>query len=99
MLFGDCLGREIKVGDVVCNGHRAGDRGGITVGVVTGFTDQSICLDAAGKVFEKKEDGTWLNRWKFVKRHVTKSSRCFVTGMTREELQERINDADFLEQV
>lgn len=98
-VFHDCLGREIKVGDVLANGHRDGDQGGISVGVVTGFKDGKILAKKLqrGKwyysvVYEKRR---WMargdgNTWRFMGGYWNYGERCCITGLTEESLKAMI---------
>lgn len=99
-VFHDCLGREIKVGDVLANGHKGRDGDHITVGVVTGFTDKSIQAKKLqrGKwyysvVYEKRR---WMacsngDAWRLMGGCWVRGKSCFITGLTEETLKAMIN--------
>lgn len=98
-IFLDCLGREIKVGDVLANGHRDGNCGGISVGVVTGFKDGKILATkyVRGDWCEYDYDGSrqrswWANdtgkTWRPYKGHWSYGERCCITGMTEADLRQ-----------
>ena len=99
-VFLDCLGRQINVDDVLANGHRVGScHAGITIGVVTGFTD--------GKILVKKlQSGHWVeysdgerrwdtwgrgDSWRFYNGYwCDDEQRCFITGMTESDLRQLV---------
>lgn len=96
-VFHDYLGRQINVGDVLANGHRDGDRGGISIGVVTGFTDDAILATkyhrgewygVTGRWWSSASDGP---TWRAVKGRWTHGERCFITGLTEDALKAMIN--------
>ncbi len=87
--FNDCLGRAITVGDVLANGQRQGSHGGMSIGIVRGFTERTIVVDALvrdyatqGHPDRTKRVRNILSRTKF-----SAPYNCCITGMTEEELR------------
>jgi hypothetical protein len=92
VIFHDCLGRVIKVGDVLANGQRANCHGRIVIGVVTGFTEKTILvntLDEGRPAYVTGEDHDKSYReWTWRKGHFNASYNCCITGMTEQQLRE-----------
>jgi hypothetical protein len=90
MIFHDCLGRVIKVGDVLANGQRQGTHGGIRVGVVTGFTPKTILANMLQEGYSTYNPGRDhagpSTEWSFRKGHFNTGYNCCITGMTEMEL-------------
>ena len=90
-VFLDCLGREIKVGDVLACGQRRQSHGGIQVGIVTGFTAKSILADMidcdylywSGKAQRLTSRGLH-------KGHFNADYNCCITGMSEDALKSLI---------
>jgi hypothetical protein len=96
-VFLDCLGREIKVGDVLANGHRIGScRAGLTLGVVTGFKDGKILAKKlqSGYWFEYDGKRSWCgyggDLWRFYDGYWYYGDRCFITGMSEDDLRKLV---------
>jgi hypothetical protein len=91
-LFHDCLGREIKVGDVLANGQRQGSHGGIRVGIVRGFTERSILVDIVDDgypAYRRGQDHTMpYKEWTLRKSHFNTGYNCLITGMTEMQIRE-----------
>ena len=94
-LFHDCLGREIKVGDVLANGHRDGNLGGITIGVVTGFTENAILATKIqrGHWYGRSDGSRWWmsddrgDTWRLMNGRWYYGERCFITGLDFEAVK------------
>lgn len=88
-VFLDCLGREIRVGDVLAYGYRVRNHGAIVLSIVRGFADNAI------NVTKLEQRGyAWRNnlRWEFAdNRHITLPDQCFITGLTEDALKAMIN--------
>jgi len=90
-VFLDCLGRQIKVGDVLANGQRRQSHGGIQVGIVTGFTAKTILanmVDCDHLGFYRVER---LTSRKLRKGHFNADYNCCITGLTEDALKSMIN--------
>jgi len=96
-VFRDCLNREIKVGDVIADGHRDGNTGGIGLAIVRGFTEAKDAWNPGRMVVEVAKRGTWRgdywwakddgDTWRFSKTQRWYGERCFITGLTEQELR------------
>ena len=105
-VFRDCLNREIKVGDVIADGHRDGNTGGIGLAIVRGFTEAKDKWTPGRMVVEVAKRGEWYgvnkdqwwakdngDTWRFSKAHRTYGERCFITGLTEQELRDLVAKA------
>ena len=91
-VFLDYLGRQIRVGDVLANGHRTNNTGHIGLGVVTGFKDDKILV-------KKFQRGDWSpsckywwssdsgKSWRIMNGYWIYGERCFITGLTEDALK------------
>lgn len=92
-VFHDCLGREIKVGDVLANGHRERNLGGITIGVVTGFAENAILATKLQRGHWYGSDKPWWmssddgDSWRLMKGRWYYGERCFITGLDFEAVK------------
>jgi hypothetical protein len=105
-MFLDTFGRRIEVGHVLANGQRKHTHGGITVGVVTGFTDCTILVktlhvheiyvepeDQKGLPYYQKTHSREYNQpqgYYWRKSCYRAPENCFITGQTEEQLVEHI---------
>lgn len=82
-MYRDCFGREIKVGDVIASGRRVGTQGDIVVGIVTGFTEQSVRVR---KIFQRDP---WSDNDKLTYKNtnVYEPGNCLITGMSVSALE------------
>lgn len=101
MVFYDCLGREIKVGDVIASGHRDHNVGSLAIGVVTGFDGNraiKVTKFERGHWHKYGKDLQWRmwmpqidgDEYREVKGRCAYGERCFVTGLSEDELRARL---------
>lgn len=91
MIFQDCLGQTIKVGDVLACGQRRHSHGAIRVGIVRGFTERSILADMLdgdwrGLYHAERRDTSFTLR----KGHFNAPYNCVVTGMSEDDLRGKV---------
>lgn len=87
-VFHDCLGREIKVGDVLANGQRRQSHGGIQVGIVTGFTAKTILADMVDCDHLDWSGVQRLTSRSLRKGHFNADYNCCITGMAEGDLRQ-----------
>lgn len=96
-VFLDCLGRQIKVGDMLANGHRERDRGGITLGIVTGFTDDAMLITSLQRGHWFGVTDRWWSpdstgdTWRLLKTRWQFGERCFIAEIDFEVAKRMIN--------
>jgi hypothetical protein len=114
-MFLDCFNREIKVGDVLANGQRQSTHGGITVGVVTGFTSATILVntlhvktvyhapagDAERSYYERSysRENEEPLGYYWRKGCYREPKNCFITGQSEAELVEGIETMLHIEEI
>jgi hypothetical protein len=84
--FKDCLGKPIAVGDVIAHGFRSGDRGGISVGIVYGFTETTV------QFYRFEPQHCPYKSYRTCKSCTRVAENTFITGLTEAQLMERLND-------
>jgi hypothetical protein len=106
-VFRDCLGREIKVGDVIADGHRLRDIGGVSLGIVRGFKEAKDSFSEARMQVEVAQRGRWFGAgdskswwstedgetWRWISTYRTHGGRCFITGLTEDQLRDLVAKA------
>lgn len=101
--FKDCFGRPIAIGDVLAHGFRAGNYGGVNVGIVYGFTDNTIQVYRVSESYhwETKPDERWRKRvvdgLKLVKSNIRIAAHTFITGLTEAQLKQQLGIIDATE--
>lgn len=86
-VFHDCLGRQIKVGDVLAKSW-----GGIDLAVVRGFTEQKFVVHKVVGDWDSFVRGDYDHPGHFTKYRYARAlyevgSYCFITGMTEDDLR------------
>ena len=90
-IFKDCLGREIKIGHVLACGQRQDSRGGIRVGIVTGFTEKTILVDILSGDWWEHYHTRRNTSFELRKGRFTADYNCCIIGLTKEELLKIVN--------
>lgn len=94
--FKDCFDRPIAIGDVLAHGFRAGNYGGIHVGIVYGFTDSTIQIYCVDEIvhYERKPDERISRKvvdgYRLVRRNTRIASNTFITGLTEQQLRQQL---------
>jgi hypothetical protein len=94
MEFFDYFKRKIQIGDVLANAHRARSTAQLSLAIVRGFTEQSILVSVlergylSGKSWIRSETGH-VFRFRDI-RSYTLGERCFITGLTEQDLYKLI---------